>query len=81
MQLPSWVIPVPAILAGRCFRSLAPVRRYITPDAVVDEDIALPGLDDPPGVTSPDLEPIAPVNERKWFFFCNFFNIHKMNMQ
>lgn len=53
------------MLAGRCLRSLAPVRRYTTPDAVVDEDIALPGLDEPPGVTSPDREPIASTGERR----------------
>lgn len=52
-------MPVPAMLTGRGLRAmLLPVlRRYTTPEAVVDVDIALPGRDEPPGVTSPDLEP------------------------
>lgn len=53
------------MLAGRCLRSRAPVRRYTTPDAVVDEDIALPGLEEPPGVTSPDRDPITPTDEKR----------------
>lgn len=44
------------MLAGRGFRVVV-LRRYTTPDAVVDIDIALPGRDEPPGVTSPDRDP------------------------
>lgn len=50
-------MPVPAILDGLAF--LVPVeRRKTTPEVVVDVDIALPGRDDPLGVTSPDRDPI-----------------------
>lgn len=48
---------MPAILAGLGLRGAVAGRLKTTPDAVVDVDIALPGLDDPPGVTSPDLDP------------------------
>lgn len=51
------VIPVPAMLDGRGFRGPTKDRRWITPEVVVDVDIALPGLDEPPGVTSPDRDP------------------------
>lgn len=50
-------MPVPAMLDGRGF--LVPPERRITPDVdIVDVDIALPGRDEPPGVTSPDRDPI-----------------------
>lgn len=50
-------MPVLAMLDGRAF--LVPVeRRKTTPEVVVDVDIALPGRDEPPGVTSPDRDPI-----------------------
>lgn len=53
----SGVMPVLAMLDGRAF--LVPVeRRKTTPEVVVDVDIALPGRDEPPGVTSPDRDPI-----------------------
>lgn len=57
MSLLSCVIPVPAILAGLGLRGAVAGRLITTPDAVVDVDIALPGRDEPPGVTSPDLDP------------------------
>lgn len=44
------------------------VRRYTTPDALVDVDIALPGRDEPPGVTSPDRDPED--GKEKLIFFC-----------
>lgn len=57
----SGVMPVPAILDGRGF--LGPVeRRKMTPDVVVDVDMALPGRDEPPGVTSPERDPIYQIN-------------------
>lgn len=61
-RLHSCVIPVPAILAGLGFRGVAPDLLKTTPDAVVDVDIALPGRDEPPGVTSPDLEPMRTIH-------------------
>lgn len=54
----SGVMPVLAMLDGRGF--LVPVvRRKTTPDVVVDVDIALPGRDEPLGVTSPDRDPVS----------------------
>lgn len=54
-------MPVLAMLDGRGF--LVPVvRRKTTPDVVVDVDIALPGRDEPLGVTSPDRDPIRLIN-------------------
>lgn len=54
-------MPVPAILDGRGF--LVPVtRRCTTPEVVVDVDIALPGRELPPGVTSPDRDPVCQIN-------------------
>lgn len=56
-------MPVPAMLDGLGF--LVPPERRITPDVdIVDVDIALPGRDEPPGVTSPDRDPI-------FFFWIN----------
>lgn len=50
-------MPVPAMLDGLGF--LMPPERRITPDVdIVEVDIALPGRDEPPGVTSPDRDPI-----------------------
>lgn len=57
----SGVMPVPAILDGRGFLGPAE-RRETTPDVDVDVDIALPGRDEPPGVTSPDRDPIYQIN-------------------
>lgn len=56
INLLSGVMPVPAMLDGRGF--LGPADRRWTPEFVVDVDIALPGLDVPTGVTSPDRDPI-----------------------
>lgn len=54
-------MPVPAMLDGRGF--LGPPERRTTPDVdIVDVDIALPGRDEPPGVTSPDRDPIYQIN-------------------
>lgn len=41
------VTPVTAILAGRGLRAIGADRRYTTPEAVVDVDIALPGREPP----------------------------------
>lgn len=57
VHLRSSDIPVPAMLAGLGLRADAG-RRVTTPDAVVDVDIELPGRVEPPGVTSPDREPV-----------------------
>lgn len=44
------------MLAGRGF--LVVVKRRTTPDVVVDVDMALLGREEPPGVTSPEREPM-----------------------
>lgn len=58
-----------AILAGRGLRAIGADRRYTTPEAVVDVDIALPGREPPDagwlvGVISPDRKPTKPMYKK-----------------
>lgn len=73
IEIPSKDTPVPAILAGRGLRVAGTDLLLIKPDVdiVVDEDMALPGLELfiwPPGVTVPEREPTFLRTKHKTLF-------------